>query len=82
MQEAGIEALSGLSTALAMTVNPSSKALRHRRLQYVRRYYLRQSSRTDIALHMEYNFFQSAKVGTGGGDLHGQTIHTGVDFAF
>jgi hypothetical protein len=49
---------------------------------FMGRYYLHQSSRTDIALHTEYNFYQTTGVGTGGGTLHGQTILTGVDFAF
>ena len=49
---------------------------------FMARYYLHQSSRTDIALHAEYNFYQTAGVGTGRGDLHGQTLLTGIDFAF
>ncbi len=49
---------------------------------FMGRYYLHQSSRTDIALHMEYNFYETVGVGTGGGDLHGQTLLSGIDFAF
>jgi hypothetical protein len=46
------------------------------------RYYIHQSSRTDVALHAEYNNYQVKGVGTGGGALEGQTVLTGVDFAF
>ena len=38
------------------------------------RYYIHQSSRTDIALHVEYNSYRSKGVGTAGGDLLGQTL--------
>lgn len=46
------------------------------------RYYLHQSSRTDIALHAEYNNYQVKGVGTRGDALEGQTVLTGIDFAF
>ena len=46
------------------------------------RYYLHQSNRTDIALHAEYNTYRAKGVGTGGGDLLGQTMLAGLDFAY
>ena len=49
---------------------------------FLARYYLHQSTRTDIALHAEYNTYRTNRVGTGSGDLLGQTMLTGLDFAF
>ncbi|MBI3355959.1 MAG: hypothetical protein HY038_04165 [Nitrospirae bacterium] len=49
---------------------------------FLARYYLHQSSRTDIALHAEYNTYRANGVGAGGGDLLGQTMLTGLDFAY
>ena len=46
------------------------------------RYYLHQSNRTDIALHAEYNTYRSKGVGAGGGNLLGQTMLVGLDFAY
>jgi hypothetical protein len=46
------------------------------------RWYIHQSHRTDIALHLEYNWYRSKGVGVGGGDLLGQTSLVGLDFAF
>ncbi len=46
------------------------------------RYFIHQSTRTDVALHAEYNTYRDKKVGAGGGDLLGQTMLLGVDFAF
>ena len=46
------------------------------------RYYLHQSNRTDIALHAEYNTYRSKGVGAAGGDLLGQTMLVGLDFAY
>ena len=46
------------------------------------RYYIHQSNRTDIALHAEYNAYRSKGVGTAGGDLQGQTMLVGFDFAY
>jgi hypothetical protein len=31
---------------------------------------------------MEYNFYEAVGVGTRGGDSHGQTLLSGIDFAF
>ncbi|WP_447983883.1 hypothetical protein [Nitrospira sp. Nam74] len=49
---------------------------------FMARYYIHQSSRTDIAAHAEYNTYRTRGVGTGGGDLLGQTMLFGLDFAF
>ncbi|GIW55718.1 MAG: hypothetical protein KatS3mg082_2122 [Nitrospiraceae bacterium] len=46
------------------------------------RYFIHQSTRTDLALHAEYNTYRTKGVGTGGGDLLGQTMLVGLDFAF
>jgi hypothetical protein len=46
------------------------------------RYFLHQSTRTDVALHMEYNWYRDRSVAANGADLIGQTVLTGVDFAF
>lgn len=49
---------------------------------FLARYFIHQSTRTDIALHTEYNTYRTKGVGTGGGDLVGQTMLIGLDFAF
>ncbi|MDE3018866.1 MAG: hypothetical protein KGI53_07595 [Nitrospirota bacterium] len=49
---------------------------------WMARYYIHQSSRTDIAWHAEYNTFRALGVGVGGGDQVGQTMLLGLDFAF
>ena len=49
---------------------------------FLARYYIHQSTRTDIALHAEYNTYQTKSVGTNGGDLLGQTVLAGFDFAY
>jgi hypothetical protein len=49
---------------------------------FLARYFIHQSNRTDIALHAEYNTYQTKRVGTGGGDLLGQTMLVGFDFAY
>ena len=49
---------------------------------WMARYYIHQSSRTDIAVHAEYNTFRAKGVGTGGGDQLGQTMLVGLDFAY
>lgn len=46
------------------------------------RYYIFQSSRTDLALHAEYNYYRDRGVGAFGGNLYGQTTLVGLDFAF
>ena len=46
------------------------------------RYYIHQSARTDLALHMEYNYYKDKGVGTNSGNLYGQTTLIGMDFAF
>lgn len=46
------------------------------------RYFIYQSSRTDIALRAEYNTYRSKRVGTTGGDLLGQTMLVGLDSAY
>jgi hypothetical protein len=48
---------------------------------FLARYFIHQSNRTDIALHIEYNTYQTKQVGVGGGDLLGQTMLVGFDFA-
>jgi hypothetical protein len=49
---------------------------------FLARYYIHQSTRTDIALHAEYNFYTDTGVGVNGGDLKGKTMLVGFDFAF
>ncbi len=46
------------------------------------RYFIHQSSRTDLALHLEYNWYKDKGVGTNGGNWYGQTTLAGLDFAF
>ena len=46
------------------------------------RYYIHQSTRTDLALHAEYNYYRDTTVGGSGGNLYGQTTLVGFDFAF
>ena len=46
------------------------------------RYYIHQSTRTDLALHAEYNWYKDKGVGLGGGNWYGQTTLVGLDFAF
>jgi hypothetical protein len=46
------------------------------------RYYIHQSARTDLALHMEYNYYKDKGVGANSGNLYGQTTLVGLDFAF
>ena len=49
---------------------------------FMARYYIHQSTRTDLALHAEYNTYRTIGVGTSGGDLLGQTMLVGLDFAY
>jgi hypothetical protein len=49
---------------------------------FLARYFIHQSTRTDLALHAEYNTYRTKGVGTSGGDLLGQTMLVGLDFAF
>ena len=49
---------------------------------FLARYFIHQSTRTDIALHAEYNFYTDTGVGVNGGDLKGKTMLVGMDFAF
>jgi hypothetical protein len=49
---------------------------------FVVRYFIHQSTRTDLAFHAEYNTYTTKGVGVGGGDLNGQTALVGFDFAF
>lgn len=49
---------------------------------FLARYFIHQSTRTDLALHAEYNTYRTKGVGTGGGDLLGQTMLVGLDFAY
>jgi hypothetical protein len=49
---------------------------------FLARYFIHQSTRTDLALHAEYNTYRTKGVGTAGGDLLGQTMLVGLDFAF
>ena len=63
---------------------------------FLARYYIHQSSRTDIALHVEYNTYRTVGVGSlnnptqpvagpcapACGNLLGQTMLAGLDFAF
>jgi hypothetical protein len=63
---------------------------------FLARYYIHQSTRTDIALHAEYNFYRTVGVGTlnnpiqpvagpcapACGNLLGQTMLVGFDFAY
>lgn len=46
------------------------------------RYYIHQSTRTDLALHLEYNWYKDKGVGANGGNWYGQTTLVGLDFAF
>jgi hypothetical protein len=46
------------------------------------RYYIHQSTRTDLALHAEYNWYKDKGVGANSGNLYGQTTLVGLDFAF
>jgi hypothetical protein len=46
------------------------------------RYYIHQSTRTDLAFHLEYNYYRTQGVGGGGGALNGQTTLVGLDFAY
>ncbi|MBI3806917.1 MAG: hypothetical protein HY281_05295 [Nitrospirae bacterium] len=46
------------------------------------RYFIHQSTRTDLAWHAEYNNYRTKGVGIGGGDLLGQTMLVGLDFAY
>ena len=46
------------------------------------RYYIHQSARTDLVLHMEYNWYKANAVGDSGGDQIGQTLLVGLDFAY
>jgi hypothetical protein len=53
------------------------------------RYYIHQSARTDLALHIEYNYYKDKAVGnfsgacaTGCGNWYGQTTLVGLDFAY
>jgi hypothetical protein len=46
------------------------------------RYYIHQSSRTDLVLHMEYNWYKANAVGDSGGDQIGQALLVGLDFAY
>lgn len=46
------------------------------------RYYIHQSTRTDLAVHAEYNWYRDKGVGVDGGNLYGQTTLIGLDFAF
>jgi hypothetical protein len=46
------------------------------------RYYIHQSTRTDIALHAEYNWYKDKGVGANSGNWYGQTTLVGFDFAF
>jgi hypothetical protein len=46
------------------------------------RYYIHQSTRTDIAVHAEYNWYKDKGVGVDGGNWYGQTTLVGFDFAF
>ena len=46
------------------------------------RYFIHQSTRTDLAWHAEYNTYRTKGVGVGGGDLLGQTMLVGLDFAY
>ena len=49
---------------------------------FLARYFIHQSTRTDLALHAEYNTYKTKGVGVGGGDLLGQTMLVGLDFAY
>ena len=46
------------------------------------RYFIHHSTRTDLALHAEYNSYRTQAVGPTGGDLRGQTMLVGLDFAY
>lgn len=49
---------------------------------FLARYFIHQSTRGDLALHAEYNTYKTKGVGVGGGDLLGQTMLVGLDFAY
>ena len=49
---------------------------------FMARYYIHQSTRTDLALHTEYNWYKDKGVGANGGNLYGQTTLVGFDFAY
>jgi hypothetical protein len=49
---------------------------------FLARYFIHQSTRTDLAMHAEYNTYKTKGVGVGGGDLLGQTMLVGLDFAY
>jgi len=46
------------------------------------RYYIHQSTRTDLIIHAEYNWYSAHGVGTGGGSQIGQVLLVGLDFAY
>lgn len=46
------------------------------------RYFIHHSTRTDLAVHAEYNNYRTTGVGANGGDLQGQTMLVGFDFAY
>ena len=46
------------------------------------RWFIFQTSRTEMALHAEFNTYRTKGVGTMGGDLLGQTMLLAADFAF
>jgi len=46
------------------------------------RYYIHQSTRTDLILHFEYNWYSANGVGIGGGSQIGQVMLVGLDFAY
>ncbi len=46
------------------------------------RYFIHQSTRTDVAWHTEFNWYNVKGVATNGTNLTGQTVFTGIDFAF
>ena len=49
---------------------------------FLARYFIHQSTRTDLAVHAEYNTYRTKGAGAGGGDLLGQTMLVGLDFAY
>src|SRR5574340_808928 len=44
------------------------------------RYYIHQSTRTDLAVHAEHNWYKDKGVGVNGGNWYGQTTLVGLDF--
>lgn len=46
------------------------------------RHFIHQSTRSALAVHAEYNTYRTKGVGVGGGDLLGQTMLVGLDFAY